>query len=55
MIFMKRLCSLVNLKVSWGTRRLKVCMHEAMIIMGGMIATTGMKITMSGMVTLMKA
>ena len=26
MIFMKRLCSLVNFKVSYGTRRLMVCM-----------------------------
>ena len=54
MIFMKRLCSLVNFKVSWSTRKLKVCMHETMIIMGCMIATTGMKITMRGMVTKMK-
>ena len=28
-------------KVSWGTRRLKVYMHETMIIMGGIIATIG--------------
>ena len=30
-------------------------MHETMIIMGGMIATTEMKITMRGMVNMMKA
>ena len=30
-------------------------MHEFMIIMGGMMATIGMKITMRGMVTMMKA
>ena len=30
-------------------------MHETMIIMGGMIATTKMKITIRGMVTMMKA
>ena len=52
---MKRLCSLVNFKVSYSARRLKVCMHKIVIIMGGMIATIGMKITMRGMVTLMKA
>ena len=55
MNFMKSLCSLVNFKVSWGTRRLKVCMHKIIIIIGGMIATTGMKITMRGMVAMMKA
>ena len=55
MIFMKSFCSLVNFKVSWGTRKLKVCMYETMIIMGGMIATTRMKITIRGMVTMMKA
>ena len=55
MIFMKIFCSLVNLKVSWGTRKLKVCMYETMIIMGGMIATTRMKITIRDMVTMMKA
>ena len=55
MIFMKSFCSLVNLKVSWGTRKLKVCMYETMIIMGGMIANTRMKITIRGMVTMMKA
>ena len=30
---------LVNFKVSWGTRILKVRMHETMIIMRGMIST----------------
>ena len=30
-------------------------MHEAMIIMGSLVATIGMKITMRGMVTMMKA
>ena len=55
MIFMKSFCSLVNLKVSWDTRKLKVCMYETMIIMGDMIATTRMKITIRGMVTMMKA
>ena len=29
-------------------------MHETILIMGGMIATTRMKITMRGMVTMMK-
>ena len=29
-------------------------MHETMIIMGGMIATTGRNITMRGMETMMK-
>ena len=55
MIFMKSFCRLGNLKVSWGTRKLKACMYETMIIMGGMIATTRMKITIRGMVTMMKA
>ena len=55
MIFMKSFCSLVNLNVSWGTRKLKVCVYETTIIMGGMIATTRMKITIRGMVTMMKA
>ena len=55
MIFMKSFCRLGNLKVSWGTRKLKVCMYETMIIMGGMIATTRMKITIRGMVIMMKA
>ena len=55
MVFMNSFCSLVNLKVSWGTRNLKVCMYEAMIIMGGMIATTRMKIAIRGIVTMMKA
>ena len=50
---MKRLYSLVNFKVSWGTRKLKVCMHKTMIIMGGMMATIRMMITMRGMVTMM--
>ena len=50
---MKRLCSLVNFKVSWGTRKLKVCIHKTMIIMGGVMATIRMMITMSGMVTMM--
>ena len=49
---MKRVWSLVNFKVSWGTRKLKVCMHKTMIIMGGMITTIGMMITMRGMVTM---
>ena len=30
-------------------------MHEILIVMGSMIATTGMKITIRGMVTMMKA
>ena len=55
MIFMKRLCSLVNLKVSWSTRKLKTCMYETKITMGGMKATTGMIITMRSMVNMMKA
>ena len=55
MIFMKRLCSLVNLKVSWSTRKLKVCMHETMINRGGTIATIGIKIIMRDIVTMMKA
>ena len=55
MIFMKSFSNLVNLKVSWGTRKLKVCMYETMIIMVGMISTTRMKITRRGMVTMMKA
>ena len=50
---MKRLSSLVNFNVSWGIRKLKVCMHKTMIIMGGMMATIGMMITMGGMVTMM--
>ena len=53
MILMKRLCSLVNLKVSWSTRKLKICMHDTM--MGDMMATIGMMSTMRGMVTMMKA
>ena len=46
MIFMKRLCSLVNLKVSWGIRRLKVCINETIIIMGGLIVTIRIKTIM---------
>ena len=47
MNFMKSLYSLViNFKTSWDIRRLKVCMHETMILMGAMIPTTGMKISM---------
>ena len=48
--------NLVNFKVSWGygTRRLKVCAHETMIIMRGMDANIRMKITIRGMVTMMK-
>ena len=45
---------LVNFKVSWATRRLKVCMHKTMIIIGGMISTIEMKITLKDMVTMMK-
>ena len=37
MNFRKSLCSLVNFKISWGTRRLKVCMHDTMITMGGIV------------------
>ena len=50
MILMKRLCSLVNFKVSLSTRRLKVCMQDTMITMGGMMATTKIMSTMRGMV-----
>ena len=53
--FMNRLCSIVNLKVSWSTKKLKVCMHETMITMGDMMATTGMMSIMRAMVTMMKA
>ena len=53
MNIMKSLCSLVNFKASWGTRKLKVCMHETMIIMGGIMATIEMMITMRGVVTMM--
>ena len=30
-------------------------MHKIVIIMGGMMATTGMKITMRGIINMMKA
>ena len=53
--FYEELLQPSQLEVSWGTRKLKVCMYETMIIMGGMTATTRMKITIRGMVTMMKA
>ena len=46
MIFMNRLCNLVSFKVSWSSKRLKVCMHE--IMMGGMMDSTGMMSTVRG-------
>ena len=55
MIFMKRLCSLNNLKVFWSTKKLKVCIHDTMITMGDMMATTGLMNTMRGVVTMIKA
>ena len=55
MIFMKRLCSLNNLKVFWSTRKLKVCMHDTMITMGDLMATTELMNTMRDVVTMMKA
>ena len=50
---MKRLCNLVNFKVFWGTRKLKVFVYKTMIIMGGMMATIEMMISIRGMVTMM--
>ena len=36
-------------------KKAKVCMHDTMITMGGMMATIGMMSTMRDMVTMMKA
>ena len=45
MTWMKKLCDLVNFKVSWSERSRKTSLHETMIIKKGMINAT-MKITM---------
>ena len=55
MILMKGLCSLINFNVSLSKQMLKVFMHNTIITMGGMMATTRMMSTMRGMVTMMKA
>ena len=48
--FMKRIYSLVNFKVSWIATRPKIGMHETIIIMGGMITTIVIMITIRGVV-----
>ena len=51
---MKRLCSLINFKISLSIRRLKACMNDTMITMGGRMTTIRIMSTMRGMVTIMK-
>lgn len=54
-ISLRRLCDLFNFGASWNTRRPKIGVHEAIIIIRDIMATIMMIIIMRGMIIIMRA